>query len=590
MRGADPVLLPPGSDRTPWSLRAARRATASPRVDAPPTGSNARQGLGQAAQREPQQPSGTPAPPRGSGSAFRPGITADTPLAPLAEQSRRRTGEVVEEEGGSVQSWSAAAASVAVPGQPALLESVAPGLLTTAEAAAPAAGEELTSELAAVAGAGDGSFLHAAIVTAAPHGHMTRAEVEVQGWAEEQGQAEEQEGGEEQGQAEGSAVAAGPPAPAAAAAAAAEEVRKVDPAGEVGAADAASAGTSAAAADAGTQGRGRGGSDRLARGTGAAAHAARAKAGKNLRAQPAPRRPGAGLGPGVPGPLLGWLLQGQSPQGQGHPPPSQNACEEEGGNSQSAADTTEHERREGCGAKHVAAPDTAPEVGLTRRAGNQAPQETRRDTRSSTRAQGIVWGRPAMPRNGAPHTPWLPAGRAPQSAQGGRDTVVPARGATTARGRRGGARGVRGGRGAIVGGREALVRSGSWRERHDRPEREAAPANQGAEDSDNSNDGEEFIPSQSHASEEISLEEEGGTPRGPRRRGGTGVGQGGTSAPTEAAAAAADGSARGGAGISNVLSPAELAANDAIWQQAAASMGDITIPAEADPPPAPRTS
>ncbi|CAI5991886.1 unnamed protein product [Closterium sp. NIES-65] len=41
--------------------------------------------------------------------------------------------------------------------------------------------------------------------------------------------------------------------------------------------------------------------------------AARSKLKKKLRAQPAPRRPGAGLGPGSPGPLRGWLLQGQPP-------------------------------------------------------------------------------------------------------------------------------------------------------------------------------------------------------------------------------------------------------------------------------------
>ncbi|CAI5535269.1 unnamed protein product [Closterium sp. Naga37s-1] len=83
-----------------------------------------------------------------------------------------------------------------------------------------------------------------------------------------------------------------------------------------------SAGTSAAGVAANRQGHGRAGSDRPGPGTGAAACAARGKTGKKLRVQPAPRRPGVGLGPGVPGPLLGWLLQGQPPPAQGHPPPS----------------------------------------------------------------------------------------------------------------------------------------------------------------------------------------------------------------------------------------------------------------------------
>ncbi|CAI5532593.1 unnamed protein product [Closterium sp. Naga37s-1] len=323
-RGADPESLPPGSGSSLRSLRDARRAAASPQVNVPPTGSSARQGLVQAAQRGLLLPLGTPARPTELGFDGRQETTADTPPALLAEQSRRRTEEVVAEEGEPAQSWSAAAASTAVPGPPALLEIAAPVWPAEGEGAEPGTGEEVevAPEIAAVAGAGVGSFSPTAMETVALPAHTTRAEVEVQGQAGEHGRAQEQERGEEQGQAEGSAAAAGPPELAAAAAAVAEEVREVDLAEEVGAADAASAGTSAAAADAGTQGRGQGGSDRQPRGNGAAAHAARVKAGKKLRAQPAPRRPGAGLGPSVPGPLLGWLLQGQPPQAQGRPPPS----------------------------------------------------------------------------------------------------------------------------------------------------------------------------------------------------------------------------------------------------------------------------
>ncbi|CAI6010052.1 unnamed protein product [Closterium sp. NIES-65] len=77
---------------------------------------------------------------------------------------------------------------------------------------------------------------------------------------------------------------------------------------------AANAETSAAAKGASTQGHDLGGSGRQGRGAGGTAGAARGKT--KLRAQPAPRRPVAGLGLGPPGPLLGWLLQGQLPQGQ----------------------------------------------------------------------------------------------------------------------------------------------------------------------------------------------------------------------------------------------------------------------------------
>ncbi|CAI5488912.1 unnamed protein product, partial [Closterium sp. Naga37s-1] len=81
-----------------------------------------------------------------------------------------------------------------------------------------------------------------------------------------------------------------------------------------------------------------------------------------------------------------------------------------------------------------------------------------------------------------------------------------------------GGRGRRRGRGAIVGEREALVRLGTWRECHEQPEQDMPPTNQEAEESDNIDDGEEYVAEASQASEEISLEEEGGTARRARRR------------------------------------------------------------------------
>ncbi|CAI5535068.1 unnamed protein product [Closterium sp. Naga37s-1] len=373
----------------------------------------------------------------------------------------------------------------------------------------------------------------------------------------------------------------------------AEEARRQEgPPNEDSASTAAeSAGTPAAAGAASTQEHGQVEGDSAGPANGAASDAARAKKKKMLRAQIAPRRPGAGLGPGAPGPLQGWLLQEQSPQGRerqlpsvgqrggddegengvrpGRPPNSRTGdMATEAANAQvpqrrprhTVGDNTEHEGWEEHGAEQEAITEAAP----TRRTGNATPQVVPRKTRSRTRAQGIFWGRPTATRNGATHTPWLPAGRAPEAGRGGgRNTNTPARGGTTARGRRGGARGAGSARGVIVGGREAPVRTGTWRERHDRPEMEVTPANQEARDSDNPDDGEDFIPSEYPASEDVSLGEEGDTAGGPRRRGDTGTG---TLAPAETEGG---GSAREGVRESNAVSPAEVAANDAMWQDAA---------------------
>ncbi|CAI5533496.1 unnamed protein product [Closterium sp. Naga37s-1] len=83
-----------------------------------------------------------------------------------------------------------------------------------------------------------------------------------------------------------------------------------------------SAETPAAAVGADTQGCDQVVGDTRGRGNGVAAHATLGKGRKKFRAQPAPRRPGAGLVPGHPGPLLGWLLQGQPPKSQLRQPPS----------------------------------------------------------------------------------------------------------------------------------------------------------------------------------------------------------------------------------------------------------------------------
>ncbi|CAI5992116.1 unnamed protein product [Closterium sp. NIES-65] len=283
----------------------------------------------------------------------------------------------------------------------------------------------------------------------------------------------------------------------------AEEARRLEgsPNEDSASSAAESAGTPAASGAASMQEHSQVEGDSAGPANGASSDAARAKKENLLRAQIAARRPGAGLGPGAPGPLQGWLLQEQSPQGR--------------------------ERQ-------------LPSVGQ-RGGGDEGEND------------GIVWGRLTATRNGATHTPWLPAGRAPEAGRGGgRKTNTPVRGGTTARGRRGGTRGAGSAKGVIVGGREAPVRMGTWQERHDRPEMEVTPANQEARDSDNPDDGEDFIPSEYPASEDVSLGEEGDTAGGPRRRGDT---ETGTLAPAETKGG---GSAREGVRESNAVSLAEV--------------------------------
>ncbi|CAI5520770.1 unnamed protein product [Closterium sp. Naga37s-1] len=100
----------------------------------------------------------------------------------------------------------------------------------------------------------------------------------------------------------------------------------------------------------------------------------------------------------------------------------------------------------------------------------------------------------------------------------------------------GGGRGARGGR-TIVGGVELPVRTGPWRERHDRPELETAPANEEAADSDNSGNDPGFMGGEEEESEDVSLEDEEGE-----------------GAPATEA--------------TDVPSPADLADVEAIWQTA----------------------
>ncbi|CAI6003515.1 unnamed protein product [Closterium sp. NIES-64] len=222
---------------------------------------------------------------------------------------------------------------------------------------------------------------------------------------------------------------------------------------------------------------------------------AAAAAKVKLRAQPAPRRPRAGLGPGVPGPLLGWLRQGQPPPEQARllssaPQPAMGT----GGRGNTEAADRAHR-----GTEQPSKMQQPTEGSPT------TQQATHRETRSSTRGRGIVWGRPSGAGRATMATPWVPASRglrpAQESARGGSAGVLPA----IPRGGRGGRGGTRGRGVPLLGGEAAIVRSGTWRDRHDRPERVPTPVcvNGGEEGSENSQNGSEFIPSHSEASEDL---------------------------------------------------------------------------------------
>ncbi|CAI6003830.1 unnamed protein product [Closterium sp. NIES-65] len=306
----------------------------------------------------------------------------------------------------------------------------------------------------------------------------------------------------------------------------------------------ASAGTRVPAAAANRQERGQAEGEFLGPANGASSGAALAVSKKKLRAQPAPRRPGAGLGPGSPGPLLGWLLQGQSPSERAHRSSSVSQRE------------VREEAEAGSRPPGISRDASAPNVTPATAVHAEAPNTTNavaHNTRHATGRAAITWGPPRRGR-----TPWLPAGRGA--------TGVVARAPTSAgrTQRGGGARGARGGRGgrALVGGSEIPVQVGTWRERHDRPEAGAALTNEeeAAGSEDNGGDP-EFMCGDEAESEEVSLEEETGVDRNApntRGRGSRGDGQN----------QQAVGDTGGAMDATDVFSPTDMAKDEAIWQEA----------------------
>ncbi|CAI5520358.1 unnamed protein product [Closterium sp. Naga37s-1] len=319
------------------------------------------------------------------------------------------------------------------------------------------------------------------------------------------------------------------------------------------------------AADVGGDSRVRG--QTTGHGTGAASSAP-GNYGRKLRAQPAPRRLGSGLGPGSPGPLLGWLRQGQ-PQPERVGRAASRSRQETGGPAREGDDPARIE---------VVQPAVATASAAAARVETPlAGDSVARNTRHATRRAAITWG---PPRGG--RTPWLPAGQG-QSGAAGVPTGV---GGRQRGGGTGGRRRGRGGR-ALVRGVEIPDRVGTWRERHDRPETTVAPTNEETGGSDNAAVDPGFMSEEEAESEEVSLHEEAGVDRNTSNIRGR-VSGGNTQNPraTEAPAGRPEGL--------DVFSPSDLANDDAIWQAAGGwevtqlqrvdqpRMEDSLISAEAD--------
>ncbi|CAI5497121.1 unnamed protein product [Closterium sp. Naga37s-1] len=323
--------------------------------------------------------------------------------------------------------------------------------------------------------------------------------------------------------------------------------------------------TTAAVADEDTQGHDQLVGSRPGRGSGEIVRAARGKGGKKIRARPAPRRPGAGLRPAAPGPLLGWLLQGQPPRAPGRQSPLTDA-ETAPPTTQRAATGTPSAGGEAAGAPETAGTE-AGSVATRRAAAGGADSTTGvQGTRRSARLGAISWG---PPRGG--RTPWMPAGRGGEIGTAG--TV-----GGTGRGQRGGARGGFRGR---RGGRTPMVRTdvpactGPWRERHNRPETAAvASANEERRDADEPGSDPDFMSGEEEASEEISLDDE----TVPRRNN--------PEPPVRQTDGGAQGDPAGGGATAtedtDVPSPSDLAEVDAIWH--AAGCRDVKVLQRGDQP------
>ncbi|CAI5982335.1 unnamed protein product [Closterium sp. NIES-64] len=252
---------------------------------------------GVTAHLEPPPPSDTPSPPTGLGCASRQETAAGIPTALATEQLMRRA---------EVQETSRGEASAAAAVERGNVAAATTSVEMVGEAAAAAEMPEEAVTALGRAGRTDAVFGGGSTSRSANHQGAQQQTLEL-------GLAVDRE------PSEAATLSASPaPVPAAVLAAvmtaATAAGNLVDaPIEEEASVAAVSAGTSAAAEGADTQERDQAASGRRGHGTGAPGRAAQGRGGRKLRAQPAPRRPGAGLGPGAPGPLWGWSEQEQSP-------------------------------------------------------------------------------------------------------------------------------------------------------------------------------------------------------------------------------------------------------------------------------------
>ncbi|CAI5963276.1 unnamed protein product [Closterium sp. NIES-65] len=245
---------------------------------------------GVTAHLEPPPPSDTPSPPTGLGCASRQETAAGIPTALATEQLMRRA---------EVQETSRGEASAAAAVERGNVAAATTSVEMVGEAAAAAEMPEEAVTALGRAGRTDAVFGGGSTSRSANHQGAQQQTLEL-------GLAVDRE------PSEAATLSASPaPVPAAVLAAvmtaATAAGNLVDaPIEEEASVAAVSAGTSAAAEGADTQERDQAASGRRGHGTGAPGRAAQGRGGRKLRAQPAPRRPGAGLGPGALGPLWGW--------------------------------------------------------------------------------------------------------------------------------------------------------------------------------------------------------------------------------------------------------------------------------------------
>ncbi|CAI5505246.1 unnamed protein product [Closterium sp. Naga37s-1] len=232
--------------------------------------------------------------------------------------------------------------------------------------------------------------------------------------------------------------------------------------------------------DAGSKAFDQEGGDTLDRRESPADDAAHGPIRRSIRLQPSLRRLGAGLAPGLPGPLRGWERQTVQPrphdEGPSRPYPSSAWADEEGELELPAEEANQEEE-----VLRLAEAERRRRTGTSR----QRALQDQADDRAAGR----------QPANAAPRAAGRGRGRGRTRGRGSRDLA-----------------------GAVA---REKSRSGFWRERHGRPEEQGEePMNE-----EEGGEGSDYMASQEAESEDASLEAERGVPI-PATERGQGSGQG----------------------------------------------------------------